>query len=313
MCPRVRVRACVCVSVLARAQKQGSRWFGQVLPGNDSSSSSSSSKASGPRILAPRDRGIGGKAEPPSVSDGPLSSPWEPALELGRARPGRQEIAESSGTASPAYPSGVSAGDPALLYPPSSGYPRKSRDRELRAPPELLPTPWPTTTAETWEPAQQVRTGASPGVGPGTKTYQPPPPRPGLANGRQGGRAGGKDPAVVAVAAAGGWGVCGGDPIVSSRLHRAVWQGLGRERQGAGGGAGKGPGWFKEGGTRPGGTGARPLWVESSPSIPHPSQPRCLPGALPSSPVSCRGSALKLRTREGPEREVRDWPIYLLL
>lgn len=125
MCPCVRVRACVCVSVLARAQKQGSRWFGQVLPGNDSSSSSSS-KASGPRILAPRDRGIGGKAEPPSVSDGPLSSPWEPALELGRARPGRQEIAESSGTASPAYPSGVSAGDPALLYPPSSGYPRKA-------------------------------------------------------------------------------------------------------------------------------------------------------------------------------------------
>lgn len=108
---------------------------------------------------------------------------------------------------------------------------------------------------------------------------------------------------MVVVAAGRGWGVGGGFPSSAPGFtgQCAVWQGLGRERQGAGGGAGKGPGWLKEGGTRPGGTGARPLWVERSPSIPHPSQPRCLPGALPSSPVSCRGSALKLRTREGPE------------
>lgn len=64
----------------------------------------------------------------------------------------------------------------------------------------------------------------------------------------------------------------------------ARWEGWGcRVREGLG--------WFKEGGTRPGGTGARPLWVEKNPSIPHPSQPCCPSKAL--FPNLLDGSALE--------------------
>lgn len=161
----------------------------------------------------------------PSVSEVPPSSPWEPALEL--------EEAQTQKAGKPWSPQvlrylpvalGSPLGDPAPFYPPSRGYPRsRDRDRELRAPPELLPTPWPTTTAETWEPAQQVRTGASLGAGPGTETRQPPPPRPGLANGRQGERGGGRT-----------WvGAVGSHPQLGA-LPASVWKGLRRQCQGQG-------------------------------------------------------------------------------
>lgn len=62
----------------ARAQKRGARWSRPGLPANDASSSSSSSRAAGRPPSAPRDRAIGPKAELPSPSEVPPTSPWEP-------------------------------------------------------------------------------------------------------------------------------------------------------------------------------------------------------------------------------------------
>lgn len=216
--------------------------------------SSSGSQSSGPHMSAPRDRGLGPNADLPSVSEGPPSAPWEPAREQEGAptrRRGSHEILRHQHTCL-SLGGSCEGTRPARSACPTAVTPKEPRS-ELCAPPELLPTLWPTTTVEPWEPAQQVRTGASLGAGPGTETQSHRPHGPGqlMGAGREGRT----------------W--RGGIP--SSALGftwQCVWKGLWRERQGGGRGAAEGPrGPRREVRARR----DKALWAGRSLSIPHPA------------------------------------------
>ena len=292
--PQLRYRKgsvcmCVCARVCLVGLGSGTRVLKQVLPVNDARSSSSS-QASGPHIPAPRDRGIGWEAELPNDPEGPPSSPWEPLESwIGTDPDGRQSQSRRAGTHLPT-PLGSPLGDPAPFHPPSCSYPQEAVIGSSELPQSCFPRRGQQRRQKLGNllsRSEQVRLR---GLGLARSLGSRRPHGPGwLMGAREGGNEGRT------------WWVW--DPIISCRLYLAVC-GRGCDGRGrVGGGAGKeGPGWLKEGGTWPGGTRARPLWVESQPVVPHPGRSCCLPLGCAEFPNFPGGLSLGAGIREDQNR-----------